>query len=94
MIFHLCRACAIEADHLKKCRHVRRDRAITGVYATPELRLAVKYGYRLMQTHEIWTFEETMLLGQNSEGLFSDFQTWAMGIKQQVTKKLHLEDKL
>jgi hypothetical protein len=75
----------VEADHHQtKCKHKRRDRAITGVYATPELRLAVKYGYRIIKTHELWSFDETMLLDEHSEGLFSEFQTWAMGIKQQV----------
>jgi hypothetical protein len=56
------------------------------VYATPELRLAIKYGYRLVKTHEAWSFDESLLLGEDSDGLFSDFQTWAMGIKQQVKK--------
>jgi hypothetical protein len=75
LLFPLCRSCVEEGDlgkekilapgtyrvnHAQLCsHHDPKDRFFRGVYALPELRLAVEKGYTILWTHELWHFKET-----------------------------------
>ena len=71
LIFTLCYTCAIEKSY--NCSHKDEERSLTGVWVSTELKLAIKYGYKIIRIYEIWHFENTIQLSENSKGLFSDF---------------------
>lgn len=56
LLFPLCGTCAT-SFHTGYCHHKDEDRAITGTWFTEELKLAVRKGYRILQTHSVFHFE-------------------------------------
>ena len=59
------------------CSHTPEQRTLRGTWCTPELRKAVKMGYRLLKIHEVWHFRK------RQKGLFADsVNTW-LKIKQE-----------
>uniref|UniRef100_A0A1I8GYG9 DNA-directed DNA polymerase n=1 Tax=Macrostomum lignano TaxID=282301 RepID=A0A1I8GYG9_9PLAT len=67
LFFGLCRTC-MEQQCGDDCDHSDEQRALTGTWATPELRKAFQLGYRLQVVHALayWTEKRT--------GLFSDYE--------------------
>ena len=57
LMFPLCRMCA-EGLLQEKCTHTDAERAMTGVWYTPELHKALDLGYVILKVHEIWHWEE------------------------------------
>ena len=55
LMFPLCVACA--KTNSRECNHDERERMLRGVYTSPEIALAVQYGYRIRKVREIWQFE-------------------------------------
>lgn len=41
------------------CEHTPAQRAFVGVYCAPELRSALRKGYRLLKVYESWTFDRS-----------------------------------
>ena len=68
LIFTLCFSCAKEQSYF--CSHSDIERSLVGVWTTPELKMAIKYGYKIINIHEIWHFEETSKISETSDGLF------------------------
>ncbi|KAK2814682.1 hypothetical protein Q5P01_000759 [Channa striata] len=61
------------------CSHSEEERALTGVWITPEVLKALEKGYRLVETHEVWHFKE------RSNTLFREYiQTFLKG-KQEAS---------
>jgi hypothetical protein len=52
-VFALCRTCA-EVLQTYKCYHTVQERALEGVWVTPELELALEHGYKILKIYEIW----------------------------------------
>ena len=57
LTFPLCRVC-VENQQNAVCEHCDGERAITGIWCTPELVLALESGYTLMDTFEVWHFPD------------------------------------
>ena len=53
LVFGLCRSC-MEEMNIGNCRHSEDERAIKGVFCTPELHTALKKGYVILNTYDIW----------------------------------------
>ena len=66
LIFTLCYTCAIEMCH--SCNHEEKDRVLIGIWSTPELNLALNYGYKILKLIEVWNFKMT-----NEGELFGEF---------------------
>ena len=88
LLFALCYTCAVQkntkwsadADRVEHlCTHSVEDRALTGVWATPEIQKAVEKGYTLMDVYEIHTFEESNV------GLFSGYVNTFLKAKQEAS---------
>ena len=71
LYFTLCYTCALNSED--KCTHNDQDRALTGVWTTPELNTAIQFGYVIIRIYEIWHFENTIQYSKNTTGLFSEF---------------------
>jgi hypothetical protein len=56
LLFCLCQKCAITKDRV--CRCSDEERAITGTWTTIEIEEAIKHGYILLETYEVWHFKE------------------------------------
>ena len=56
-VFALCRTCA-HMLQTHKCAHTPEERAFIGVWVSEEIKLALKYGYKILQIYEIWHWSE------------------------------------
>ena len=65
LVFPLCYECA--RDKANNCDHDDYDRSLISVWVIPEVKLALREGYRIMEIFEIWHFEQV------SETLFTQF---------------------
>ena len=79
LTFPLCRTCVEIQMPLPleektwHCEHPPDRRQLTGTWCSPEVREAVRRGYRVIQLHEVWHFPEN----QQKFGLFRDYvNTW------------------
>lgn len=76
LLFPLCAACVelwSDAPLLQNvvCHHTFDERALTGTWCTPELRLALQKGYTLLRIDQVYHFP------QRKTGLFRDYiDTW------------------
>jgi hypothetical protein len=69
LCFTLCyECCNIGESSPRYCRHTKMERSLKQqIYATPELLLALEYGYKIVEIHEIWHWEK------KSDCLFKDY---------------------
>lgn len=72
LTFPLCRTC-VESMSKTKCTHSIEERAIIGTWVSLEIQKAVQLGYRILDIHSVWDFEEVSQLDNNSNGLFGDY---------------------
>lgn len=52
LLFHLCEKCALEKRQ-STCDHSDEDRAFIGTWVTPELHLAIRKGYKVIEVYEV-----------------------------------------
>jgi len=79
LMFVLCRTCAEKANQTRPCRHHAEDRALVGVWTTPELQKAVALGYKILDVYEIWHYPKT------SNTLFSKYVRTYLQLKQEAS---------
>ena len=70
LMFTLCYTCAKSESYF--CNHSDIERSLVGVWTTPELKMALRYGYEIINIHEIWHFERTAKINENEGGLFEN----------------------
>ena len=72
---------------LGECKHNDKQRAITGTFVTLEVDRAVKEGYQILKTFEIWHFEETDQYDRatKSGGMFTGYMNDALKKKQEAS---------
>ncbi len=58
LLFPLCKSCG-ETTRQESCSHSERERAIQGTWFSEEVKLALKKGYKLLEIHSVWHFENT-----------------------------------
>uniref|UniRef100_A0A1I8HHV9 DNA-directed DNA polymerase n=2 Tax=Macrostomum lignano TaxID=282301 RepID=A0A1I8HHV9_9PLAT len=85
LFFGLCRTC-MEQQCGDDCDHSDEQRALTGTWATPELRKAFQLGYRLQVVHALayWTEKRT--------GLFSDYVSTFLKLKAESSGSPGMSD--
>jgi hypothetical protein len=87
LLFPLCRTCALEnVQH--SCKHENdSDRAICGTWTSPELRHALGRGYRVIEYHEAWHFENTEIYDKANKqgGLWTAYVNLWLKLKQQAS---------
>lgn len=86
LLFTLCRVCG-EMQETSTCMHNEEERAITGTYVTLEVERAIKAGYKVLKTIEIWHFEEYCEYDPitQSGGLFTAYLNDAIKRKQEAS---------
>lgn len=76
--FNLCKKCGDE-ESIGFCTHRDSDRCLIGTFATPELELALKNGYRIQQIYEILHWN------RKSDELFHGFISQWIKIKTEAS---------
>jgi len=73
LTFPLCNACAVAENH-SDCEHCDEDRAIVGVWCTPELMVAQQQGYKILKIYEVYHYPDTAQydVATRSGGLFAE----------------------
>jgi hypothetical protein len=84
LMFVLCPKCAAEQSDLS-CSHSDEERSITGTFCSTEVVAALRFGYKLLAIHECWHYEQTAKLGQNEDGLWSDYINSMLKCKQEAS---------
>jgi len=79
LVFTLCRTCAETTNQTAKCRHNIEERALVGVWTTPELEKAVQLGYKILDVYEIWHYPQT------SSTLFERYVQTYLQLKQEAS---------
>ena len=96
LTFPLCRTCA-DIDQNTPCQHSDEERALTGVWCSPEIHCALDRGYRVLQCYEIWHYPESR------ERLFAEYidhflalkthaSGWPAGVKTPEEKTAFLQE--
>ena len=85
LMFVLCRKCAEQFIN-ENCPHNDpTDRALGGTWVIDEVRLALKYGYNVLEIYEIWEYEIQVADHTNRGGVFFDYVNTFLKIKQQAS---------
>ena len=79
LIFTLCKRCA-ETRNQNKCDHSDNERSFIGTWMTDEVNEAIKKGYKVLETYEVWNFDKT------SDDLFKGYIRRFMKIKLESSK--------
>jgi len=80
LMFTLCDTCAKE--NTAHCTHTDEQRALTGVWCTPELDLAMQHGYTPLSLYEVHHFKESTTEGK---GLMRDYVRTFLKVKQEAS---------
>ena len=84
-MFTLCATCAQEQleqpwhERTNLCNHIDKERLMTGVWCTEELKMAVQKGYRILKIHEVWHWSEN----ERKTGLFAPYVNKFLKAKQE-----------
>lgn len=85
LLFPLCFTCAKE--QLSDCTHNEKERIILGTWITIEVEMAVKHGYKIIKTHEVWHYPEKIKYSKesNTNGLFGKQVNLFLKYKQEAS---------
>ena len=75
LFFPLCKQCVM--DNSSECRHSEEERSFWGTFTTIEVGKALEKGYKILEIHEVWHFENT------SNSLFSEYVNYFLRLKQE-----------
>lgn len=78
-----------------KCRD--EDRAITGVFCTPEIEKTIECGYQILQIYEVYHWDETSQYNAETESsdLFGEYINLFLKIKHEASgwpERVHTEE--
>ena len=79
LVFTLCKACA-ETRNQNKCEHSDNERSLIGTWTTDEVNTAIRKGYKVIKTYEVWHFDKS------SDDLFKGYVRRFMKIKLESSK--------
>ena len=73
LLFTLCSACGESKSG--ECEHTDDERCLDGTWVTLEVQQAVKQGYKILKTYEVWHFEKTSKYDKEkkSGGIFTSY---------------------
>ena len=79
LIFTLCQMCA-ETMNQNKCKHSDEERSLIGTWTTDEVNEAIKKGYKVLETYEVWHF------AKSTDTLFKGYIRRFMKMKLESSK--------
>ena len=79
LAFTLCKACA-ETRNQNKCEHTDNERSFIGTWTTDEINKALKKGYKVIRTYEVWHVDKS------TDDLFKGYIRRFMKIKLESSK--------
>lgn len=79
LLFTLCRLCGELNNQKESCSHSEEERALTGVWVTPEFKKAIELGYQIGKIYEIWHFP------RKSNTLFKEYMFKFLKGKQEAS---------
>ena len=79
LIFTLCKMCA-ETMNQNKCKHSDKERSLIGTWTTDEVNEAIKKGYKVLETYEVWHF------AKSTDTLFKGYIRRFMKMKLESSK--------
>lgn len=79
LLFTLCRTCAEINNQEGSCNHSNDERALRGVWTTPEFNLALEKGYKISRITEVWHFEK------QSNTIFTEYVHHFLRKKQEAS---------
>ena len=72
LLFTICVKCAI--DNQPRCTHTDAEREFIGTWSTREMNKAIEMGYEVLETYEVWHFDQ-------STDLWKDYITYFLKVK-------------
>ncbi|GAV09635.1 hypothetical protein RvY_19139 [Ramazzottius varieornatus] len=95
LTFPLC-LCA-DTDQCTPCQHDDEERALLGVWCSPEVEKAFERGYRVLQCYEMWHYSESRerLVAEYIDhflALKTQASDWPAGVKTDAEKEAFLRD--
>ena len=79
LIFTLCKTCT-ETRNQNECKHTDNEGSFVGTWTTDEVNTAIKKGYKVLKTYEVWHFDKT------TDDLFKGYIGRFMKIKLESSK--------
>ena len=79
LIFTFCKACA-EKTNQNEREHTDDERSFIGTWTTDEVNKAIKKGYKVLRTYEVWHFDKS------TDDLFKGYVRRFMKIKLESSK--------
>lgn len=86
LTFPLCNACAL-SENQQNCDHSDSERAIVGVWCTPEIMAALAQGFTVLKIYEVYHYPNTAQYDPTTKtgGLFSEQVDLFMKIKAEAS---------
>jgi hypothetical protein len=78
LVFTLCYKCALNRD--TKCFHNNNDKLIDGTWVTEEVKVALKYGYKIQKIFCVWHWNK---ISDSNTNLFEEYVNTFLKQKQQ-----------
>lgn len=86
LIFALCRTCAENCNITQKCEHDEKDKCLISTWSLCEVRMALKYGYKIVTIFEVWIYDTlTYNPKKKIDGIFNEFQQTFIKLKIEAT---------
>lgn len=84
--FPLCKSCCEDIQQYS-CDHTDEQRAITGVWCTPELQEALRSGYKLLKLYEVYQYDTISQYDEKTKsgGLFAEQVNLFLKIKTEAS---------
>ena len=85
LLFTLCTACGESKSG--ECFHTDDEKALDGTWVTLEVQQAIKQGYTILKTFEVWHFEQTSKYDKEkkSGGIFTSYIDMFLKGKQEAS---------
>jgi hypothetical protein len=85
LLFTLCTACGESKSG--ECFHSDDEKALDGTWVTLEVQQAIKQGYTILKTYEVWHFEQTSKYDKEkkSGGIFTSYIDMFLKGKQEAS---------
>jgi hypothetical protein len=85
LLFTLCTACGESKSG--ECFHTDDEKALDGTWVTLEVQQAIKQGYKILKTFEVWHFEQTSMYDKEkkSGGIFTSYIDMFLKGKQEAS---------
>ena len=86
-LFCLCSRCAREQNLHGECRHLTDvERALSGTWVNPEIKVAVAKGYKILEIQEVYEYQVTQYNRETGRGgLFAEYINTFLKLKAETS---------